>query len=274
LSATTVRATPVHVIKSFKWSPPNPDPNGLSYNKATDKLLVSDSEVDEIRSLWQGVNLFVAFRGGRLAHTRTLIPTTHEPEDIAFDNRAHVLYIVDDEKDSVFRFRPGKDGKIATRDDRPAEVLNTHRFRSHDPEGLAYDSADGSLLIADQRRARIYHVRRGKDQTFGTADDRVRKFRTKAFGLRSPEDVEFNPANRHLLIVSSKDHYIAETTVSGTLVRLINIASANIENASGITLAPATGAAGRTDIYIADRGQDNEADPRENDGRIVELAVP
>ena len=273
-SATEVGVTPVHVIKTFNWSPPSPDPTGLTYNQSSGKLLVSDSEVDEIRRLWNGVNLFEAFRGGQLARTAKLTRKTHEPEDIAWDNAQKVLYVADDDKDAVFKFDPGRDGKVGTRDDAATEALNTHRFRSHDPEGLGYDSADKSLLVADQRDAKIYHVRRGADHKFGTTDDRVSSFKTTAFGLTSPEDVEFDPATNHLLIVSSTEHYIAETTVGGSLVLLINIASASIDNAAGIALAPGTNNPGQTNAYIADRGSDNKVHPRENDGRIVEVDLP
>jgi DNA-binding beta-propeller fold protein YncE len=273
-SAPEVGVTPVHVIKTFNWSPPSPDPTGLSYNKASGKLLVSDSEVDEIRRLWKGFNLFEAFRGGQLARTGKLTRKTHEPEDIAWDNAQRVLYVADDDKDAVFKFDPGRDGKIGTRDDAATEALNTHRFRSHDPEGLGYDAADKSLLVVDQRDAKVYHVRRGRDHKFGTTDDRVSGFKTGPLGLTSPEDVEFDPATNHLLIVSSTEHYIAETTVAGSLVRLINIAAASIDNASGIALAPGTNDPAQTNAYIADRGFDNKIHPRENDGRIVEVDLP
>jgi uncharacterized protein YjiK len=273
-SATSVGVTTVHVIKTFNWNPSSPDPTGLSYNKSTGKLLVSDSEVDEIRRLWKGVDYFEAFRGGNLARTGKLTRKTHEPEDIAWDNGGKVLYVADDDKDAVYRFVPGRDGKIGTRDDSATEALNTHRFRSHDPEGLGYDSADKSLLVVDQRDAKIYHVKRGRDHKFGTTDDQVSAFKTAGLALGSPEDVEFDPASNHLLIVSSTDHYIAETTVSGTLVRLISISAAGIENAAGITLAPGTNDPGQTNAYIADRGFDNKVHPRENDGRIVEVDLP
>jgi DNA-binding beta-propeller fold protein YncE len=266
--------TTVHIIKTFRWSPPSPDPTGLSFNESTGKLLVSDSEVDEIRRLWEGANLFEAFRRGRLARTGRLTKKTNEPEDIAWDNRAHALYVADDDKDAVFRFVPGRDGKIGTRDDRDVKVLNTHRFRSHDPEGLAYDGADRSLLVADQTKAKIYHVKRGRDHKFGTTDDRVSSFRTAGLSMRSPEDVEFDPVSGHLFIVSSSDHYIAETTMSGSLVRLINTSAAGIVNAAGITLAPGTNNPSQRNAYIADRGLDNKVHPRENDGRIVEVVLP
>jgi uncharacterized protein YjiK len=273
-SAPRGGVTTVHTIETFRWSPPSPDPTGLSFNKSTGKLLVSDAEVDEIRRLWKGANLFEASRSGRLTRTGRLTRKTHEPEDIAWDNRTRSLYAVDDDKDAVFRFLPGRDGKIGTRDDSAIRVLNTHRFRSHDPEGLAYDGADKSLLVADQRDAKIYHVKRGRDHKFGTTDDRVASFGTTGLNLRSPEDLEFDPVSGHLYIVSSSDPYIAETTVSGVLVRLINTSAAGIVNAAGITLAPGTNNPAQRNAYIADRGLDNKVHPRENDGRIVEVDLP
>jgi DNA-binding beta-propeller fold protein YncE len=272
--ASRASVTTVHIMKTSRWSPPSPDPTGLSFNKSSGKLLISDSEVDEIRRLWTGANLFQASRRGQLARTGRLTKKTHEPEDIAWDNRARALYVVDDDKDAVFRFRPGQDGTIGTRDDLAVKVLNTRRFRSHDPEGLAYDSAGKSLIVADQRDAKIYHVRRGGDHTFGTTDDRVSGFRTSSLNMSAPEDVEFDPVSGHLFIVSSTDDHIAETTVGGGRVRLIDTSAAGIVTASGITLAPGTEDPSQRNAYIADRGLDNDPHPRENDGRIVEVDLP
>lgn len=71
-SAPRVGVRTVHIIKTFRWSPPSPDPTGLSFNRSTGKLIVSDSEVDEIGRLWKGANLFEAFRRGQLARTGRL----------------------------------------------------------------------------------------------------------------------------------------------------------------------------------------------------------
>ena len=253
---------------------PSPDPTGLSFNKSTGKLLVSDAEVDEIRRLWKGANLFEASREADSLGRAASPGRRTSPRTSRGTTGARALYAVDDDKDAVFRFLPGRDGRIGTRDDSAIRALNTHRFRSHDPEGLAYEGADKSLLVADQRDAKIYHVRRGRDHKFGTTDDRVASFRTTGLNMRSPEDLEFDPVSGHLYIVSSSDPYIAETTVSGTLVRLINTSAAGIVNAAGITLAPGTNNPAQRNAYIADRGLDNKVHPRENDGRIVEVDLP
>ena len=60
----------VRVTLTSNWPTHSPDPMGLTYNPKTKKLLISDSEVDEIPALWKGKNFFIATRGGRLFAAR------------------------------------------------------------------------------------------------------------------------------------------------------------------------------------------------------------
>src|SRR6266568_3331535 len=103
-AAAATKASLVRVTLTSSWPTHSPDPMGLTYNPRTKKLLISDSEVDEIPALWKGKNLF----------------------------------ITDDDLDRVFRVGRGKDKKVGTRDDVVKTVLHTHRFGSLDPEGLAW----------------------------------------------------------------------------------------------------------------------------------------
>ena len=128
----------VRVTMTSSWPTKSPDPMGLTYNPRAKRLLISDAEVDEMPALWKGKNLFVAKRGGGLITTGTFKKFTHEPEDLAWDNKHQVLFVTDDDLDRVFRVGRGKDKRLGTRDDVVATVLHTHRFGSFDPEGLAW----------------------------------------------------------------------------------------------------------------------------------------
>ncbi len=128
-------ATEVHRIDTSNWSPPSPDPAGLTYRGSNGRLLAGDSEVDEIPSLYTGQNLFEASPDGTLldtgntdgngASTRSL-----EAADVAWDNNVgagtggQVLYLVDDDRDRVLRYNPQADGRIGTADDTSATVLS------------------------------------------------------------------------------------------------------------------------------------------------------
>jgi DNA-binding beta-propeller fold protein YncE len=267
----------IRVTLTSSWPTHSPDPMGLTYNPRAKRLLISDSEVDEMPALWKGKNLFVAKRGGRLVATGTFKRFTLEPEDLAWNNKTQVLFVTDDDRDRVFRVGRGKDRKLGTRDDVVVTVLKTRRFGSPDPEGLAWRGGRKPMLIVTDSGdtgptsvPRVYKILRGKDKRFGTRDDVISSFGTHKYGFTSSEDVAIK--GKRLFIVSNRQHYILETDLSGRLIQKIDISSAGIKAASGITFAPGTdGGKGR--IYITDSGVDNNVNPGENDGRLFELKI-
>jgi hypothetical protein len=267
-ASAATKASLVKVTLTSDWQTKSPDPMGLSYNPRTKKLLISDAEVDEIPALWKGKNLFIAKRGGRLVATGTFRRFTHEPEDLAWDNAHQVLYVTDDDLDSVFRVGRGKDKKVGTRDDVVVTVLHMHRFGSFDPEGLAWLGSKRMLIVSDSTNRRVYKIRPGKDGRFGTRDDTVRSFGTHKYGFTTAEDVAIR--GKHLFIVSSRQRFILETTMKGGLVQKIDISGLGIVSASGITFAPGTDG-GRSRLYLTASGVDNDVDPNENDGHLFEL---
>jgi hypothetical protein len=274
-AATT--ASLVRVTMTSSWPTKSPDPMGLTYNPRTKKLLISDAEVDEMPALWKGKNLFVAKRGGGLVATGTLKKFTHEPEDLALDNKHQVLFVTDDDLDRVFRVGRGKDKKLGTRDDVVKTVLHTHRFGSFDPEGLAwFGGPKPMLIVSDSTNRRVYRIHRGRDRRFGTRDDIVRSFGTHKYGFTTAEDVAIR--GRHLFIVSSRQRFILETTLKGGLVQTIDLREIRdtsglpIRSASGIAFAPGTDG-GRSRLYLTASGVDNNVNPNEDDGRLFELKL-
>ena len=268
-AAAATKASVVRVTLTSSWPTHSPDPMGLTYNPKTRKLLISDSEVDEIPSLWKGKNLFVAKRGGRLLATGTFKKFTHEPEDLAWDGKDQALFVTDDDLDRVFRVGRGKDKRLGTRDDVVITVLHTHRFGSFDPEGLAWRGGRKPMLIvSDSTNRRVYKIQRGRDRRFGTRDDIVKSFGTHKYGFTTAEDVAVR--GKHLFIVSSRQTFILETTLKGGLVKKIDISGLGIKSASGITFAPGTDG-GRSRLYLTASGVDNNVNPNENDGRLYEL---
>jgi hypothetical protein len=266
----------VRVTLTSVWSTPSPDPMGITYDPRTHRLLITDSEVDEMPSRWKRSNFFVAKRRGSLVAARTFKKFTIEPSDVALDPRHRALYIADDDLDRVFRDKAGKDGLFGTRDDVATTALRTHPFGSFDPEGLAWVPRARMLIVTDgadaAHDARVYTIRQGMDQRFGTSDDVVRSFGVQRYGFTEADDVAVTRLSHHLLIVSDRQSFILETTAGGKLVRKIDISATGIKAASGITFAPGTdGSLSR--LYITDRGVDNNVDPHENDGKLFELKI-
>lgn len=270
----TVAAELLQVTPTSEWHSPSPDPTGLTFIRSTGQLLVSDAEVDEIPRVWARGNLFFAARRGALIRRGSVLAASPEPEDIAWHDRSHTLYVVDDDRDRVYRVRAGGDARIGTADDRWKAILRTRSFGSRDPEGLAWRERGRSLIVTDARGGRVSTVRAGRDHRFGTRDDRVTRFSTRPLGLTTPEDVEFDPRSNHLLLVSSAEDVVVETTMRGRLVRMIDFSDAHVRRAAGITIAPSPTDPSLMFLFIVGKGVDNESDPNENDGELFRFAFP
>jgi hypothetical protein len=233
--------------------------------------MISDSEIDETAK-WHGMNLFITGRAGRLAGSRTLEKATREPEDIAWDGRHRSLYVVSDSQDQVFRFRQGSDRVLGTADDRVHTVLQTTKFGSSDPQGLAFRAHQRMLIVADAVLDRIYEVRPGPDGHFDTPDDVVTSFSTQSLNFDYPTGVAFDAKSDHLFIVGPHENEIVETTMHGHLVQTIDLSGTTIRSAQGITVAPGTNGE-RHHLFVVDAGRDDSVMPDQNDGRVFEFAI-
>jgi len=263
----------IQVIDTSQLSPPSPDPSGLAVTPSG-TLLFTDGEVEELPTLYRGRNAFEITTSGTLVDSFRTTRFSDEPVGVAVKRRT--VFISDDDKDMVFRLRPGPDGRYGTRDDKVTS-FRTRPFGSTDPEGLAFGM--GALFIADGRDATVYRVGRGRNGVFdGVApegDDRVRSFGVSAFGQLDPEGIEFNPETGTLFVVSNQRGSNAiEVTTGGDLVREIDLSTIGIRSPAGLAYGPRRTDPSRYSLYVADRGRDNGGDPLENDGKIYELALP
>ena len=108
--SSSVTATLVNTVNLFQLNPPSPDPSGIAYLPAQDRLLVADSEVEEM-SIWAQVNLWTIQRNGTLDDTANIRPFTKEPTGLGFDPATGRLFISDDSARKIFIVLPGNDGK-------------------------------------------------------------------------------------------------------------------------------------------------------------------
>jgi DNA-binding beta-propeller fold protein YncE len=67
--------------------------------------------------------------------------------------------------------------------------------------GVAYDPVSKKLFFSDDDLGRVFIVEPGLDRVFGTEDDIVTYFSTRAFGSQDPEDIVFDSLRGHLLVV-------------------------------------------------------------------------
>jgi VCBS repeat-containing protein len=275
--ATTDSATLVQTIDTSAFVPPSPDTAGIAYIDASDTFLFSDSEVNEISKLFTGDNLFEMTASGTLIDTTTTTSFSDEPTGVAYNPGNGHVFFSDDDAREVYEIAPGVDGQYGTGDDSVTH-FDTNAFSSRDPEGITFDRLQGVLFIVDGNSAEVYRVAPGANGVFdGVApagDDQVSHFDTASLGITDPEGITFSADSGNLFIVGMPATSLAEITTSGALVNMHDISAANAYKPAGLGYGPGSVDPETMNIYIAERGVDNNDDPNENDGKIYEVSLP
>jgi hypothetical protein len=285
----TIFSSPTNGVATVSNGPRSPDSAGLAYLRGhsntayTDKLIISDSEVNEPfpGAAYTGVNLFITDIFGSLDSTLSTydppkpLPFTFsdEPTGVAYNPTNNHLFFTDDTGiRRLYELNPGIDGFYNTADDFVSN-FNLSAIGGTDPEGVAYDSWRDHVIVVDGVGEEVYDI----DLVDGTlnGNETVTHFDVGSIGIDDPEGIEFNPDNGHLFIVDRSTNLIAETTIDGTLFRFLDTTSINPIHLAGLAYAPASGTPGQKNLYIVDRGIDNNSnsgDPFENDGKMYEVS--
>ena len=268
-------ATLVHTIRAYQWDPPSPDSAGITYLPLPNHLLVSDSEVNEMK-IYKGANLYEATLSGALRDTFTTLAFSNEPTGVVYDPRNGHLFVSDDNQKVVFEVAPGSDGRYGTADD-VVSHFDTTVFGSNDPEGVTLDPDGPALYVVDGVNNEVYRLTPGADGSFNgvapAGDDELTHFDTEGIGAWDPEGITFDRYSGHLF-VASRRNTLLETTVTGALVRTIDVDVSEMVKPAGITFAPGSQNEASLHAYIVDRGVDNDSNSNENDGLIFEFAFP
>jgi hypothetical protein len=270
LSAQLVRVT-----STAKFSPPSPDPAGVTYVAKRNRLIISDSEVEEM-PIYKGVNLFVATRSGAWAGGSSSIRFSSEPTGVDHRPSNGNLFVSDDQADRIFEVARGSDGRFGTGDDTVTSFF-TRGVGNSDPEDVAFDDALGYMHVVDGAGTQVYTYNPGKNRRFDgvppRGDDTVSSFDVARLGAKDPEGIAYDEVRKTLLVLDHKTRMVYELTRAGQLLNTISISAANPIVAAGVTVAPASNGSGARNLYIVDRGLDNDSNPTENDGRLYEMAV-
>lgn len=265
----------VNTTDTSQWSPPSPDPAGIVYRPSTNTLLVSDSEVNET-SIFDGKNFFEAAKNGNLLATASTTAFSDEPTGLGLNPNNGHIYISDDTGvRRIYEVDLGPDGLPGGGDD-AVSWIRTQPFGSHDPEDVAH--GENKLFIVDGIGREVYILSPGANGIFDgvppDGDDQVSSFDTSVFGAQDPEGIDYNPDFGTLLIVSRESELVFETSISGTLIKTIDIDFLDATSPAGIAYAQGSQNPSMKSLYIADRGVDNDFDPNENDGKIYEITYP
>ena len=266
----------VKVIDTSKFSPPSPDPSGITYIPTTGRLLVSDAEVEEM-SIYAGVNLYSVTTAGALVGTGDTTDYTIEPTGLAFNPNNGHLFVADDDANEIYEVVAGGDGKFGTSDDAVTH-FDTSVFNNGDAEDVAYDSAHNVLYTIDGVEQEVYKITAGANGKFDGVpskggDDVVTHFDVATFGALDPEGITYNAGSGTLYVLDSNAGRLFELTLSGSLVRAISVDAANLSHAAGLTFAPGGSAPSQWHVYVVTRGVDNDSHPTENDGKIYEFSI-
>jgi hypothetical protein len=276
LTTSTSLATLVQSIDTSLFDPPSPDPAGIVYLDPFNRLLVSDSEVNEM-SIFSGDNLFEMTLTGILTDTLTTVSFSDEPTGVAYNPTNGHIFFTDDDAKEIFKLDPGPDQLYGTSDDLISS-FDTTSFNSYDPEGITFDSWQNVLFIVDGLNSEVYRIAPGPNGVFDgplpEGDDQISSFDIAGLGIIDPEGIAFNPDNGNLFIIGYPTDMIAEISTTGNIVRLIDISQANPVVPAGLACEPGSLHPSEMNIYIADRGIDNNQDPNENDGKIYEFSIP
>lgn len=258
------------------FDPPSTDSSGITYIPGTNRLLMSDSEINEL-PLYQGVNLWEIALNTTVLDTYNTLSFSDEPTDVAYAASrgplGHAFLFISDDTDTrvVYVVDLGADGQYGTGDDVITSFSPANPTTS-DPEGVTYDSWHDRIVVVDGINAEVYTVDPGLNGIFGDGDDTTTSFDVGGapLSLNDPEGIEFDPVNGHLYIMGR--NRIAETLLDGTLVRFIEIGAFTNGTAAGLAKAPPSNfdPTHPNDIYlyIVDRGIDAVSD-----GKLFEIGV-
>ena len=271
-------ATLITTTETSLYTPPSPDPAGITYLSNSNQLLISDSEVEEM-PIYAGANMFITNLDGTLVSTFNTLPYSDEPTDVAYNPVNEHLFISDDTGTrSIYEVDPGPDNTYGTGDD-IVTSFSTEDYGATDSEGVSFNTWNGHLFFTDGLNQEVYDVDPGPNGVFdGPApggDDIMIQFDVGSIGIEDPEGSAFNEHNGNLYVLGNNE-LIAELTTDGTwtLVRYIDFESIDPYKEAGLVYAPASTNAFADHLYIVDRGVDNNNDPDENDGKMYEVSFP
>ena len=258
------------------FSPPSPDPSGLTFISTANTLLASDGEVEETAqgiTHFEGANLWeMALDGSLLGAANistvqpTVVPMSDEPTGVAWNPVNGHFYFSDDEAVKIFDLDPGVDGLVGTADDTWTS-FSTAPAGNGDPEGIAYDSWHGRLFVIDGSNREVYQ--------YTLVGELVAQFDVDQYGAMDPEGIEFNPLEGTLFVLSNRgNRVILELSTSGSLLQTINVSASAAVAPAGLAFAPASDGSGARNFYIVDRGIDNNTDPEIIDGKMYEMTAP
>jgi len=306
-------ATLIKIIDTTNFDNPNPnptpatlaspDPSGVTYILNQDVLWIDDGEVTETTGAPSDIyNIFeVNYITGALVAARTVridngdinskgfSDETTGASAINFVGTEQYMYISDDDhpgssplRPRIQELGPGTDLLYGTSDDVLGFTFNIDLVNNPgaDPEGVAMGEVSPGnkvLFIADGVDNEIYKIDLGSNQKLDETDP-VTSFDTNGHELKDPEGVAFNRRTGTVFVIgrankTTGQFVLLELEVDGSCVQRYNLPADDLLNPAGLAFAPSSLNPAEMNIYIVDRGVDNEQKADENDGLVFEFDI-
>ena len=147
----------------------------------------------------------------RTVDTSQFSPPSPDPTGIAYLPTTNTLLISDSEVEEMPDLFTGDNLFEATLS---GSLINTSRSTtfSNEPTGVAFDSSNAHVFFSDDGSDRIFEVDRGADGRYGTTDDTVTSFDTRAFGSDDPEGVAFDSQQHRLFITDAENRKVFQVS--------------------------------------------------------------
>jgi len=272
-----VDATLVATRDLSALDPPSTDSAGAAYLPDEGRLMVTDSEVNEM-PFYEGVNMFTLERDGTFVAGGTTVGWSNEPTGTAYDPATGSLFTSDDDGRRIYRIAgPGSDGVFGTDDDGARTDFRSTTFDNNDPEGVAFDTQRGHLLVVDGVGSEVYRLDPGADGVFqgvgAGSDDVASHFDMSIHGAEDPEGIEYDEERDTIAVLDGSSEAIYEVDANGSLLNVVSVQAADAVNAAGLAIAPASDGSGSRHYYLVDRGLDNNSHPDAVDGMMYEVSA-
>ena len=141
------------------------EPTGLSFDPVSGHLFISDDVKRKVFQVQQGADGDFGTADDTVVSSFDTAPVgCNDPEDVALDTSSGHLFVADGSGREICRVSPGSngvfDGIAPAGDDIAVNHFDTAQYGAMGSEGLAYDAARNTLLIADPKSKRIFETTR------------------------------------------------------------------------------------------------------------------
>ena len=254
------------------------DPAGIVYHEPTDRLIITDSEINEVSAAFDIVqaNVFATTldvsatldQWDFTQNTGAEPSSNREPTGIAYCAGDGHFYVSNDDTDYIYRY--SYDGTSFT----AVDAVST-RPLANDPEGVTCDPSTGEIYVIGGVDVSILVYSYDSGFVFERFIDLPSTAGDPNGFPNDSEGIAFDPGSGHLFVMAANDNTIYEYDTDGVFVQKFDIGgfSPTPTAAQGISVGRSSSNPEQTSFYIVDGGVDNNDNSNERDGHVYEAII-